>query len=651
MPLSPPAPHLPAWRRAYLWALQWQPQQHPLWMRLLVVVLVTLLAAWARMALAPAESGGRFITLSLAAALSALYGGFTAGMFSTVLGMLVVNFFLIPPYGSFAFSNPVEAFWLNLWHFVTQLVVVGAIWAMQRQNQRLREAYGLAQRSQQTFFDTFEHAAAGMTHVDIRGRFLRVNASFCRMLGYSAGELLSMSFQELTDPDDVGPDERFLREALDGKRNSYTMEKRYRHKDGHTVWAHLTVALMRRPDGNPDYFISVIHDITSRKVAEEAVRTNERLMRQAQALAGFASWEADVAGNHFRTIGNSYQRLLLPGPEFTGEDLMAMTHPKDRERLQREWVEALQGVREYNTSYRVRIRGEDRWYGVRAEFERDENGRAVRAFGVTQDITERKRFEYEIRRLNASLEQRIQERTRELKAAYDELESYSYAVAHDLRSPLRIINGFALALAEDNDRLDATDRRHLDRIMGASKKMGQLIDGLLQLAQYGRGEVVRQPLDLSAMAQRQLEELSAQHPERRVQWSVEPGLYAHADPALIEALLQNLLHNAWKYTAQTTDAQIRFYEQDIDGQVHFSVSDNGAGFDMSRAQKLFQPFQRLHLPHEFAGLGIGLATAQRIVQRHGGQLRAEAAPGRGATFSFSLPEPDASDSVPSHPPV
>jgi len=528
---------------------------------------------------------------------------------------------------------------------------VGAIWAMQRQNRRLREAYGLAQRSQQTFFDTFEHAAAGMTHVDIRGRFLRVNASFCRMLGYSAGELLSMSFQDLTDPDDVGPDERFLREALDGKRNSYTMEKRYRHKDGHTVWAHLTVALMRRPDGNPDYFISVIHDITSRKAAEEAVRTNERLIRQAQALAGFASWEADVAGNHFRTIGNSHQRLLLPGPEFTGEDLMAMTHPKDRERLQREWVEALQGVREYNTSYRVRIRGEDRWYGVRAEFERDENGRAVRAFGVVQDITERRRFENEIRRLNASLEQRIQERTRELKAAYDELESYSYAVAHDLRSPLRIINGFALALAEDNDRLDTVDRRHLDRIMGASKKMGQLIDGLLQLAQYGRGEVVRQPLDLSAMAQRQLEELSAQHPERRVQWTVEPGLYAHADPALIEALLQNLLHNAWKYTAQTADAQIRFYEQDIDGQPHFSVSDNGAGFDMSRAQKLFQPFQRLHLPHEFAGLGIGLATAQRIVQRHGGQLRAEAAPGRGATFSFSLPEPDASDSVPSQPPV
>lgn len=645
---------MPAWRRAVLGALQWQPERHPLWLRLLVVVLLTAAAAGARILLAPAESGGRFITLSLAAALSALYGGFGAGMLSTVLGIVLVNFFLVQPYGSFAFSDPVEAFWLNLWHLITQLVVVGAIWAMQRQNHRLREANALEQRSRQTFFDTFENAAAGISHVDASGRLIRVNASFGRLVGYRTDELQAMRFQDFTHPEDVGPDERFLRQVLDGQRNSYSMEKRYIHKDGHIVWAHLTVALMRRPDGNPDYFISVVHDISSLKTAEEAVRTNERLMRQAQALAGFASWEADVAANRFRTVGNSHQRLHLPGSEFSGDDLMAMTHPKDQERLQREWIEALQGLREYNTSYRVRIGGEDRWYGVRAEFERDELGRAVRAFGVTQEITERKRFENEIRRLNASLEQRIQERTRELKAAYDELESYSYAVAHDLRSPLRIINGFAQALGEDNPGLDGPSRTHLERIMGASKKMGQLIDGLLQLAQVGRGDLQRQPVDLSSIARRQLEELAAQHPDRKVQWTVDPGLFAQADPPLVEALLQNLLHNAWKYTAQTADAQIRFFARDFDGQIHFCVRDNGAGFDMSRAQKLFQPFQRLHQPHEFSGLGIGLTTAQRIVQRHGGALRAEAAPGQGATFCFTLPDPgtpDMSDSMPSHPPA
>jgi light-regulated signal transduction histidine kinase (bacteriophytochrome) len=243
----------------------------------------------------------------------------------------------------------------------------------------------------------------------------------------------------------------------------------------------------------------------------------------------------------------------------------------------------------------------------------------------------------EIQQLNASLEQRIDGRTRALRAAYDELESYSYAVAHDLRSPLRIINGFAQALQEDAPSLDANSRQHLQRIMAASKKMGELIDGLLHLSKFARGDMQRQPVNLSAMATRLLEELAHDQPERQVEWSVEPELRAQADPALMEALLQNLLHNAWKYTANEQQAQIRVFAREHGGQPHFCVSDNGAGFDMARAGKLFQPFQRLHMPHEFSGLGIGLATARRIVQRHGGELQAHSAPGEGATFCFTLP--------------
>lgn len=627
--------------------LDWQPHKLALWQRLLVAVVITLLAAWLRMALAPAESGGRFITLSLAAALSTLYGGLWAGLLSTVLGMVIVNFFMVQPYFSFAFANPVEAFWLNLWHLITQAVVVGAIWRMQRQNLQLREASELVQNSQQRFLDTFEYAAAGITHVALDGRLIQANETFSRLVGYSAEELLRMRFQDFTLPEDIGPDEKMLQQTLAGERNSYSLEKRYVHKNGHPVWAHLTVALMRKANGLPDYFISVVQDISSLKNAESALRTSERLMRQAQNLAGFASWEGDLASNQFRALGGSHVRLGLPKAEFRGEDLQNMVHPKEQERFLRDWVLALQGAT-YNGTYRARMDGKDRWFSVRAEFERDADGRAVRAFGVTQDISDRKRAEMEIRRLNVSLEQRIQERTRELKGAYDELESYSYAVAHDLRSPLRVINGFAQALGEDNPVLDGASRKHLERIMGASKKMGLLIDGLLQIAQIGRGELNRQDLNLSAMASHLLEELAGQSPERTVAWDVQPGLHAFGDASLIEALLQNLLHNAWKYTSATEQPLIRVFAREAGHETVFCVSDNGAGFDMARADKLFQPFQRLHQPHEFTGLGIGLATAQRIVQRHGGVMQAEAAPGQGATFSFTLPA-EASDSLPSLP--
>lgn len=639
----PPAALAPTSLRERL--LAWQPEKHGRARRLIVALLVTAAAAWMRMELAPAESGGRFVTLSLAVAISAFYGGLGAGLLSIAVGMLLVNFMLIAPALSFAFDDPIEALWLNLWHLLTQGVVVAAIWGMQQQNRQLRQAGELVRNSQQHFLATFEHAAAGMSHVSLEGRLLRVNRAFCQLVGYTSDELQKMRFADITAPEDIAPDQRLLAQTLAGQRDRYSLEKRYIHKKGHTVWAQLTVALVREPNGLPDHFISVVQDIGATKAAEQVVRTQERLLRQAQILAGFASWEWDVKNNEFCTLGDSHQRLGLPQASFTGPDLHKHIPRSEHARINAEWVAALKGEKIYNTSYRMRLDGKDRWFTARAEFERDTAGRAVRAFGVTQEITERKRSENQIRRLNASLEQRIQERTRELKDAYDELESYSYAVAHDLRSPLRVINGFAQALEEDSPSLDDGSRKHLDRIRNASVKMGQLIDGLLKLSQFGRGELQRQPVDLSALATRLLEEIAATEPQRCVTWDVEPSLQVLADPALMEALMQNLLHNAWKYSAKTPQAFIRVFVDHTEGEPRYCVKDNGAGFDMARAAKLFQPFQRLHMPQEFAGLGIGLATARRIVLRHGGDLRAQSAPGQGATFCFTVPRE--SDSAPS----
>lgn len=636
--MTPSTPLRPAWLQLWQGLLAWEPRRLHAWQRVGVAIVLTLLAAWLRIALAPAESGGRFITLSLAAALSALYGGFMAGMVSTVLGMVLVNFFLVRPYGALAFDDLGEAFWLNLWHAITQLVVVGAIAQMQQRNRRLQEATELAQLNQQRFLETFEHAASGFSHVALDGRLLRVNQSFCDIVGYSADELQHLRFQDITHPDDIGPDVTHLEQALSGGRSNYTLEKRYRHRQGHWVWVQLTVALVRKADGSPSYFISVVQDLSAIKATETALRTMQSLLDQAQALARMAVWQADLGTGRITSLSLDRPFLDFPQNDYAIADLMQHIHPDDRPRVQALWPQAVKGQATYDIEYRVLLGGREHWHAVRAAFERDDSGRARRALGVTLDITGRKRIELEIQQLNASLEQRIQERTLELKEAYDELESYSYAVAHDLRSPLRIINGFAQALQDDHPELGEASGLHLRRIMGASAKMGQLIDGLLQLSQYARGEVQRHPVNLSAIATRLLEELAAADPQRDVQWSVEAGLQALADPPLIEALLQNLLHNAWKYTAKVPAASIRVFADTRDGQRHFCIRDNGAGFDMAHAGKLFQPFQRLHLPHEFSGLGIGLATARRIVLRHGGVLAAQSSPGQGATFCFTLPD-------------
>ena len=617
----------------------WLAPERPAWLGYGVAIGLTVLSVWLRIALAPADSGGRFVTPALAVALVTLYGGLGPGLVSTVLGMVLVNFFMFEPYGSFAFDNPAEAFWLNSWHLVTQLVVVGAISVMQSKNRQLQEAARQIRDGQQRFLDTFEHAASGITHVDIHGRLLQANQTFCRMVGYSKSELAGLSFQDITVPDDLAPDLHLLKEALAGLRTSYTLEKRYRHKLGHTVWAQLTVALMRKPDGEPDYFISVVQDISAQKAAEEALRTSEALLRQAQQLARMSAWQADLVTGRFRPLSDSRQLLGLEGTEYPAHDVVMLTHPDDRAGMLQCWNDAIRSHQPYSHEYRVIVRGAERWFTAQAEFGYDGAGAAVRALGVTRDITEQKLAQLEVQRLNASLEQRIQDRTRALRDAYGELESYSYAVAHDLRSPLRIINGFAQALQEEQPAQGrAASRGHLDRIMAASKKMGELIDGLLKLSQYARGDVQRLPVNLSAFATRILEELTVSDTQRQVQWSVEPDLQAQADPALIEALMQNLLHNAWKYTATTPDARIQVFSREVDGTREYCVKDNGAGFDMARADKLFQPFQRMHQPHEFAGLGIGLATSRRIVQRHGGRLRASSAPGQGATFGFTLPQ-------------
>jgi signal transduction histidine kinase len=244
-----------------------------------------------------------------------------------------------------------------------------------------------------------------------------------------------------------------------------------------------------------------------------------------------------------------------------------------------------------------------------------------------------------LRASEARLESRVAQRTHELTAANKELESFSYSVSHDLRSPLRAIDGFAQALREDEgERLSAEGLRLLTRLQGAATRMGQLIDDLLQLSRVTRAELKREPVDLSALAASVLQELRQREPGRDVTCSLQQGLTAQGDSRLLRVLLENLLGNAWKFTSKRSGAVIELFSETAGGLTHYAVRDNGVGFDMAYAGKLFSPFQRMHKPSEFPGTGIGLATVQRIVHRHGGEISALATPGGGATFRFTLQE-------------
>jgi signal transduction histidine kinase len=256
------------------------------------------------------------------------------------------------------------------------------------------------------------------------------------------------------------------------------------------------------------------------------------------------------------------------------------------------------------------------------------------------EVAERKRAQDEIRKLNAELEQRVADRTVELERANKELEAFSYSVSHDLRAPLRAIHGFCEIPTEEHAAaLPEAARRYFDRISASSRRMGQLIDDLLNLSRINRPELRRVAVNLSQLAQRILDELKQGAPERPAECRVAPDLVAQGDANLLHIALENLLRNAWKFTQRRPVARIEFGVTEKDGAPVFYVRDNGAGFDMAYAGKLFGAFQRLHRAEEFEGSGIGLAIVQRIITRHGGRVWAEARVDEGASFYFTLPAP------------
>lgn len=505
-----------------------------------------------------------------------------------------------------------------------------------------REALAISNerhKAEERFRALLEAAPDAMVIVDEAGSIVLVNAQTESLFGYTRTGLLGQRAEMLVPVR--------LRDQIPHLSGGYFADPKARatgaglglyglRKNGTEFPVEISLSPLETEEGT--LVCSAIRDVTNRKKAEETLRRSEDSLRlAAENVKDYAILTLDLEGRVTswnagaqRVKGYTADEIIGHHSSrfYTAEDVAAKKPAYQLEMARRDGSCQDEGRR-------VRKDGSRFWADIIITTLYSVDGKINGFSNVTRDSSERKKIEEELRARTES-ERR---HTAQLEAVNKELEAFSYSVSHDLRTPLRSIDGFSLALLEDYaDKLDAGGKEFLRRIRTASQRMALLIDDLLKLSRISRDEMRLEVVDLSAMAKDILDELQQQEPGRQVECVIPGGIKAQGDSHLLRAALENLLGNAWKFTSKKPVARIELGVSRLNGQPVYFVRDDGAGFDMSFAGKLFGAFQRLHSAAEFPGTGVGLATVQRVVFRHGGSISAEGAAGKGATFSFTLPE-------------
>jgi PAS domain S-box-containing protein len=495
-----------------------------------------------------------------------------------------------------------------------------------------KRAEKLVRESEERYRAVVEEAAEGILLVDVdTKRILEANAAYQNLLGYNAEEILGLTLYDVVPYSQEDMD-CYVERVLE-QRRYVSGERRHRRKDGSLVSVELSANVISY--GGREAISIVVRDITERKQTEEVSSRLAAIVDSSddaiigKTLGGIiTSWNRGAE----KIYGYSWE-------EATGRPISTLV-PADLPDEIPAILKRLslgEAITHYET---VRVTKEGRRLNVSLTISpiRDSQGNIVGASTIARDITSRKEAEDEIRLLNEQLEQRVRQRTAQLEEANKELEAFSYSVSHDLRAPLRHIDGFAQLLQKRATAvLDETGRRYLDMIVESTNHAGDLIDNLLAFSRIGRVEIKHANVDMNWLVREALDDLKQETEGQNISWKLGKLPEVQGDLPTLRIVMANLLSNAVKYTRTRERAEIEVGSKSNGDETVFFVSDNGVGFDMQYADKLFGVFQRLHSVEEFEGTGIGLATVQRIVNRHGGRAWAEGSVGSGAAFYFSLP--------------
>jgi PAS domain S-box-containing protein len=475
-------------------------------------------------------------------------------------------------------------------------------------------------------------------------RFLAVNSAAVAQYGFSEAEFLELTMPDLRPAAArAALTQDLVNRRYRGQQRQHT---RHQRKNGELLEVEIFANdIVFR--GKPARMVLAI-DVTEHRRAALDLRRSEARFRDLTEMSADWFWEQDEDFRFVGIEGSPFPLLVPPYSKILGKTRWELPGAP----LQGSWEEHRRALEchEPFREFEVKRMGEDgrtRVLSLSGAPVFDDEGRFSGYRGVGRDITERRRAEQEIERLNAELEERVKQRTAELEAANAELEAFSYSIAHDLRSPLTSIDGFSHTLDELYGKvLGEPGRHYIGRIRAGVQQMSDLTDAMLTLARLSRVKLRFEKVDLAALARATIAQLRDAQPQRNATLEVPNHLYAHGDPRLLAQVVANLVGNAWKFSGKKSDTRITVGSREGEtGETVYYVADCGAGFDMAYASRLFGPFQRLHAASEFEGTGIGLALVQKIVLRHGGRIWAESRSGCGATFFFTLAADLASDST------